>query len=119
MIGQQSGSAVSDINAKQKNTLVKDFPHLQAECMKSAAKTLGKIFGRDLNRKFKDDYNPEYTPEIQRSLIPEDVKDNIKKATSVEDLQILWDSLESEYQNNPELKRLFASKKAELKLNKK
>jgi hypothetical protein len=40
----------SDVDAKIKNTLVKDFPHLKAECIKNAAKSLGKYFGRDLNR---------------------------------------------------------------------
>ncbi len=40
------------------NTLVKDFPHLKAEALKNAAKSLGKWFGRDLNRKFEDIYTP-------------------------------------------------------------
>lgn len=56
MIQQKKGAEITDINAKHKNTLVKDYPHLLAECMKSAAKTLGKLFGRDLNRQFNDEY---------------------------------------------------------------
>lgn len=43
---------------KIKNTLVKDYPHLKAECVKNAAKSIGKSFGRDLNRKDVDTYNP-------------------------------------------------------------
>ena len=42
---------------KIKNTLVKDFPHLKAECIKNAAKSLGVAFGRNLNRD-SSDYQP-------------------------------------------------------------
>lgn len=38
------------VDNKIKNTLVKDFPHLKAECLKNAAKSLGTVFGRNLNR---------------------------------------------------------------------
>lgn len=118
VIQQSKDSAITDFSSKIKNTLVKDFPHLQAECIKSAAKTLGKVFGRDLNRKFQDDYSPEYSSEIDRSKIDGDVRETLKKAQSVEDLQILWDSIGEEEKANPELKKLFTSKKAELKLQK-
>jgi len=58
-IQQTSGSKIADIlHEKIKNTLVKDFPHLEAECIKSAAHKLGKVFGRDLNRKEEDFYTP-------------------------------------------------------------
>lgn len=39
------------------NTLSKDFPHLKAECLKNAAKSLGVRFGRALNRGADDEYN--------------------------------------------------------------
>lgn len=58
MIQFKKGSDVTDYNQKIANTLVKDFPHLKAECLKNAARSLGKIFGRDLNRKFEDSYTP-------------------------------------------------------------
>lgn len=118
VIQQSSGSAIAHVSSKIKNTLVKDFPHLQAECLKSAAKTLGKIFGRDLNRKFQDHYTPEYSQEIDRSKINPDIKEELKKSTTIEELKVLWDSISTEDQNNPELKKIFASKKAELKLAK-
>jgi hypothetical protein len=35
--------------------LVKDFPHLKAECLKNAAKSLGPLFGRNLNRNQEDE----------------------------------------------------------------
>jgi hypothetical protein len=39
------------------NTLSKDYPHLKAECLKNAAKSLGVRFGRNLNRGAEDEYN--------------------------------------------------------------
>jgi hypothetical protein len=51
MIQMHKGSDVADgLSAKIKNTLVKDIPHLKAECFKNAAKSLGDFFGRSLNR---------------------------------------------------------------------
>jgi hypothetical protein len=61
MIMQKSGSDISDIGAKIKNTLQKDYPHLLASCISNAAKTIGKNFGRDLNRKMEDDYSAMYS----------------------------------------------------------
>lgn len=58
MIRQASGSKISDIDAKQKNALEMDFPHLKSDCLKSAAKSLGLSLGRDLNRKIADVYHP-------------------------------------------------------------
>ena len=49
-IQMKSGSNVLDVNQKIINTLVKDYPHLKAECLKNACKTLGKAFGRDSDR---------------------------------------------------------------------
>lgn len=49
----------SDVDAKILNTLVKDAPHLKAECVKNAAKSLGVMFGRDLNRKDADFYESD------------------------------------------------------------
>ena len=56
MIQIERGKEVNVIN-KIKNTLVKDFPHLKAECIKNAAKSLGVAFGRNLNRD-SSDYQP-------------------------------------------------------------
>jgi hypothetical protein len=48
---------ITNIADKIKNTLTKDFPHLKAECLKNACKSLGVLFGRNLNR---DEY--DFTP---------------------------------------------------------
>lgn len=55
MIQTKSGQEIS-IASKYPNTLVKDFPHMKAECLKNAAKSLGVVFGRALNRGKDDDY---------------------------------------------------------------
>ena len=49
---------ITEIRDKIVNTLTKDFPHLKAECLRNACKSLGKVFGRDLNRDFEDQYTP-------------------------------------------------------------
>lgn len=55
MILTQSGKPVT-VENKYPNTLVKDFPHMKAECLKNAAKSLGVVFGRSLNRGAEDEY---------------------------------------------------------------
>lgn len=66
MIGQKSGSEITDLNAKIKNTMSKDYPHLEAECFRNACLSLGQKYGRDLNRKHKDQYNP-FDDEIEET----------------------------------------------------
>lgn len=58
MIQQKKDSEITDVGAKIKNTMTKDYPHLKAECFRNACLSLGKAFGRDLNREFEDQYNP-------------------------------------------------------------
>ena len=48
--GNKIPADVLDVSKKIVNTLQTDYPHLKAECIKNAAKSLGKFFGRDLNR---------------------------------------------------------------------
>jgi hypothetical protein len=51
---------------KIKNTLVKDYPHLMSECIKSACKTLGASFGRNLNKDFVEKYQaPDNEDEVK------------------------------------------------------
>ena len=57
-IRMEKGSKITQIDKKLKNALIADAPHLMAECIKSAAKTLGVQFGRDLNRSIVDTYEP-------------------------------------------------------------
>ena len=67
MILTASGKPAT-VENKIKNTLVKDFPHLKAECLKNAAKSLGVAFGRNLNRGEEDEYQylSESLPELNK-----------------------------------------------------
>lgn len=60
----------SDVDAKIANTLVKDAPHLKAECIKNAAKSLGVMFGRDLNRKDADFYESDIKAVANTARMP-------------------------------------------------
>lgn len=61
MIRQTKGAGLTEYDKKIHNALEMDFPHLKADCLVNAAKSLGKAFGRDLNRKFFDVYRPLIT----------------------------------------------------------
>jgi hypothetical protein len=72
MIQFKKDSEITDLSAKIKNTLTKDYPHLKAECFRNACQSLGKKFGRDLNRKLNDQYNPFEEPlQIDEGLAQE------------------------------------------------
>lgn len=60
-IQTSKGTDFSVITNKIQNTLVKDIPHLKAECFRNACLSLGKQFGRDLNREHSPaEYVEEY-----------------------------------------------------------
>jgi hypothetical protein len=99
MIQQQKGAEITDISKKYKNTLVKDFPHLEAACLTSAAKKLGKMFGRDLNREFEDMYSQIYTEEINHEEGLNASILEMEKATTKERFKQIWD-------DNPALQSL-------------
>jgi hypothetical protein len=112
MIGQKSKSEITDMAAKIKNTLTKDYPHLLASCITSAAKTLGKRFGRDLNRKVEDNYERFYT-EIGTA---EEALSSIEwdKIVTLENLKSVWDS-NPNLHDNSHFKKQFSFYKAKLK----
>ncbi len=74
-VQMKSGSGVLDAENKIKNTLTKDYPHLKAECLKNAARSLGKAFGRDLNRDFEDSYSP--IPLVKRERLGQELYNKI------------------------------------------
>lgn len=67
MIRQQKGATISEVDKKIHNALEMDMPHLKADCIVNAARSLGKLFGRDLNRKFTDNYKPLITAAAERN----------------------------------------------------
>jgi len=86
MIQQKRGSEITDIGAKIKNTLVKDFPHLKTECVKNAARSLGKLFGRDLNRDDESPYMPGSTEEAIANAEIDKILKQIEDCTTTEQL---------------------------------
>jgi len=100
------------VENKIKNTLVKDFPHLKAECLKNAAKSLGVRFGRNLNRNQEDE--PEYLSEslpklsenqqlaydlLEQSTLSPDYREKIAKKINRANSKTLVDILEYLKQN--------------------
>lgn len=93
MIQQKQGAAVSDINAKIKNTLSKDAPHAAAEALKNAAKSLGAAFGRDLNRDYTPDYgtvSEQIRTKEEKEIFLQTVKDTAAGITDLEELKTYW-----------------------------
>jgi hypothetical protein len=109
MIQQKKDSDIQDIGSKIKNTLVKDFPHLKAECIKNAAKSLGDRFGRNLNRNQEDDLSKLYDT---ANYIQE-----INDATKPSELSDIWKRLPKNAKNDLSVIECFTLKKNELNGN--
>lgn len=92
-IRQNKGAKISDIDQKIKNALEMDAPHLYADCVKSAAKTLGPAFGRDLNRDFADNYKMIVSKHIQSNAYNE--QEVRQKVAKIRDNGELMDYFES------------------------
>ena len=110
MIQQRKGSEITDISAKHKNTLVKDFPHLKAECLKNAARSLGRIFGRDLNRSEIDQYTPGSTQEMIAEASDKNAFAKIAAAKNKAELQYMWQL----YSSIPGAPQAIAERRKEL-----
>jgi hypothetical protein len=104
---------ITNVQNKIKNTLEKDYPHLKAECIKNAARSLGKAFGRDLNRKFVDTYQPA-TEQLEFIEQNKPLLDKLKKCNSKTELGMLWETLPDEEQAEIKVKKLFTAKKLQL-----
>jgi len=104
---------ITNIGDKIKNTLTKDYPHLYAECLKSAAKTLGVAFGRDLNRKEVDEYNPVYTQEIQVDEIRAELEAKLNACSTTKEMVGVWNDY-SDYHGNSQLRKIFTMHKSKL-----
>lgn len=107
-VSQKNGGTgrISNIDDKIKNTLVKDFPHLESEVLKSAAKKFGKIFGRDLNRQFEDSYSPIYTEEVNNTEGLTQAIDAFKRAVKEEEFKEVWASYPN-LQGNAEFQKNY------------
>lgn len=74
LIKQHRDAPITDISKKIKNTLVTDYPHLKAECIKNAAKSLGKAFGRSLNRELSSEFEAEYSDQSDIDMLYERIE---------------------------------------------
>jgi len=98
MIMQKSGSDITDVGAKIKNTMSKDYPHLKAECFRNACISIGKSFGRDLNREFDDQYNPviKETPQADQAILS-DLHIRLKDFENKDELKAKAVSIKAEF----------------------
>jgi hypothetical protein len=104
---------ITNVRNKITNTLEKDFPHLKAECIKNAARSLGKAFGRDLNRNEFDNYEP-LTEQLAFEETKKDMLHKLNNCNNKDELGMLWDSLDPEQQGDIKIKKLFTVRKAKL-----
>lgn len=113
-IRQNKGAALTDIGAKIKNALEMDAAHLYADCVKSAAKTLGPAFGRDLNRDFTDNYKTILSNYVEsQSYDIEAVSKQVYACKTTLELLSLKDS-NPYFAGDPELMQIFEERKNEL-----
>jgi len=102
---------ITNVRNKITNTLEKDFPHLKAECVKNAARSIGKVFGRDLNRDIEDDYQP-----LSDTLeLANDIKDKLSNCSSFDEIRTFWELLSKEQQETKLIIKLFTNRKNQIK----
>jgi len=109
MMLMQKDSAITDLDKKIKNTLVKDYPHAKAEALRNAAKSLGPIFGRALNRKNED--GSAYDP---ATILPEDIVSDIEECGNEATLKEYYLGLSESLRNNRTVIAAFSAQKARL-----
>lgn len=85
-----------------------------AEAKKTAAKQIGPRYGSNLNRKEYGDYNPAATVEIklqEQGDIPPDVLKSVKKAKTLADLDLVFESVPDLHKNSKFLTLVMNRKK--------
>jgi hypothetical protein len=113
-IRQNKGAAITDINSKIKNALEMDAPHLYADCIKSACKTLGPAFGRDLNRDFVDNYKAMVSGYVEKNTYSvEEVAKKLQTIGNLDDWATYWAS-NPLWQNDPKIQALFENRQQDI-----
>jgi hypothetical protein len=113
-IRMNKGASVMDISQKIKNSVEMDLPHALADCVKSAAKTLGPAFGRDLNRDFVDNYKALVSRHVEANTYNiEEVQEKVKGIDNALDLLNYWDSNKI-WQSDADIISIFDEKKREI-----
>lgn len=110
-IRQNKGAKLTDIDSKIKNSLEMDAPHLYADCVKSAAKTLGAAFGRDLNRNFVDNYKAMVSTHLKNNVYSvEETAEKVAKIETLKELNSFFDSNKI-WQNDENIISIFEERK--------
>jgi hypothetical protein len=113
-IRQEKNAKLTDIDKKIKNALEQDAPHLYADCLKSAAKTLGPAFGRDLNRDFVDNYKALVSNHVQANVYnAKEVKETLNSLNNINDVFEYWET-QPLWQQDPKIVALFEERKRDL-----
>lgn len=76
-IRQLKATKITDINAKIKDAITMDLPHLKSACIKNAAASLGERFGRNINREYWELYQPLIPDEQKQEDISNQIKNSI------------------------------------------
>lgn len=88
-----------------------------AEAKKTAAKQIGPRYGSNLNRKEYGDYNPAASEDIklkEQGDIPPDVLKSVKKAKTLADLDLIFESV-PELKKNSKFLSLIITRKTYIK----
>jgi hypothetical protein len=113
-IRQHKGAKLTDIDQKIKNALEMDAAHLYADCVKSAAKTLGPAFGRDLNRDFVDNYKALVSNYVQsNTYTAKEVKETLTQLDNISDVLDYWET-QPIWQQDPKIIALFEERKKDI-----
>ena len=113
-IRQLKGARITDIDSKIKNALEMDAPHLYADCIKSACKTLGPAFGRDLNRDFTDNYKALVTEAVKRlAYTVQEVKTKLQEFNSTTDVYNYFNQ-NAQFKGDKDVDLLFEERISEL-----
>ena len=114
-IRQNKGAKLTDIDQKIKNALEMDCAHLYADCVKSAAKTLGPAFGRDLNRDFVDNYKALVSKHVEANTYKaKEVREKVAKINDAGELVDYWES-NTYWQNDTEIQAIFEDRQRDLR----
>lgn len=111
----KKGTDFTKIQNKYINACVTVIPHLKAECVKNAAKSLGTLFGRNLNRD-QDDYS-SYTSLSER-LISEkellDIEEKLADCSTKGEANELFKTYPRTYKDDFTIRRMFIDRIKEL-----
>ena len=110
----KKGTEFTEVSNKIINAMLTVHPHLKAECLKNAAKSLGVIFGRNLNR---DEDFSTYQTMTEKQLPAEFVGDidmKLSAMTMTDEVNALFKQQKPEHQRNLVFKQMFMARNKEL-----